>query len=843
MFWFLKRKNVTSPDTTGGDDWKENFSIFRKSRFKNEKEKNYTSEVIPGTGLQLVLKKENVFAWCEPPENIYTDFDAQCSFSFETAGVYCSGGFLFRMGNDYNYYYFLLSNRGYFRVDCVFNGNPIRLIGWTPLSFPVEKINTMRITAWGTALNFYINGRKVASLNDETIGSGYITFCGQNYDRPPVSDDPSPVPASGRSDAVILLKKFRVTSTPADVEKAWSEDNEIADDQKLLLARSFFDRGQFLPAAVQVKSFLENNPAAENREETLSWYGEILVNLGLFDDALGQFEKALEKKPQEKNYLLEKGNILYQLGRYDKLKDFLSSSEPVLENEPLYWNLRGHSLFYLGRNTDAESCYRKAAEMDRENPLYFFNAAKTLESSGKTEEAAFYYAESSVLFFREENYEEAASAAELAIDMSPSGGSIRMKAESVTAKILFQNSEYRAAEKKFREITAEYPEECGSDIFFLYGLIQLEKGRYKKAAQLVEKACEKESGFYLYWYKLAEIRRMEKLESDAISALSKAHELAPDDFLVNSLLGTIALENGNCTEAEKYFETAFRAKPEYSAGSAAVNYSDALLMNGKTDKAMDVLDSVQQDADVLLQKGRIYSESGEKSLALRQYTEARELYPESLQAAKALILYYYNNEEYGKAEEVLSSAADAIPSDSGLLNIRGNISRVRGDFNSAFNDYRKSLAIEFDPVVALNYIDGLCETLDFKKAAEKYEEYFGKNTAGSWPVSVTERKKKLFNRIERETVKTLECASCGRKWKVPKNIRDDRKITITGDPDPESPAGKCSSCGKIYCIGCASEWIKNGRFRCPECNENLKLSDGHLRHLASLYVLKSASSD
>ncbi|MDX9799838.1 MAG: tetratricopeptide repeat protein [Spirochaetia bacterium] len=892
MFWFLKRKNDISPDTADGEEWKENFSIFRKSRFKNEKEKNYISEVKPGSGLQLVIKKENIFAWCKPPESIYTDFDAQCSFSFESDFSYCSGGLLFRMGNDYNYYYFLLSNRGYYRVDCVFNGNPMRLIGWTPLSFPHEKTNTLRITAWGSVFLFYINGRQVAKLNDETIGSGFITFCGQNYDRssvpavaesrdpadpPPASSEPvlsfpaaagtaatadSPstaaslssdisIKSSGRREAVLLLKKLKVTSVPADVEKAYSEIHEIADEQKLLLARSFFDRGQFLPAAVQVKSYLKNNPSEGKNGELISWFGEILVNLGMYEDALIQFEKCLEKDPQGKNYLLEKGNILYQLGRYDKLKTFLLSSDSVLEAEPLYWNLLGHSFFYLGRNTDAEIYYKKAAEIDPENPLYFLNAAKTLESSKKDEEAASYYAESSVLFFREGNYGEALSAAELALKKVSSGSSIRMKGESVIAKISFQNNDFREAEKKFKEITTDYPDECGSEIFFLYGLIQFEKGKHKKAAQLVEKACEKESSFYLYWYKLAEIYRAaspvsagpEKSDVKTADALSKAYELAPDDFLVNNLLGTIALENNNIADAEKYFETAFRVKPEYSAGSAAVNYSEALLLNGKTDKALYVLDSVPSDADVLLQKGKIFSESGQSAAALRQFTEARDLYPESLPAAKTLVIYYYNNEEYGKAEEIISSIADAAASDSGILNIRGNIARVRGDFDSAFSDYRKSLELDFDPVVALNYIDGLCETLDFKKASEKYEEYFGADSSETCSGAVAERKEKLFKQIERETVKALECSICGRKWKVPKNIKEDRRITIKGDPDPESPAGQCPSCKKIFCIRCASEWIKNGRFCCPECGENLKLSDRYLRYLASLYASKSASSD
>jgi transposase-like protein len=51
-------------------------------------------------------------------------------------------------------------------------------------------------------------------------------------------------------------------------------------------------------------------------------------------------------------------------------------------------------------------------------------------------------------------------------------------------------------------------------------------------------------------------------------------------------------------------------------------------------------------------------------------------------------------------------------------------------------------------------------------------------------------------------------------------------------PPDEFPAGACPECGKTYCIGCAKEHVdENGRFMCPECQKNLKLSDDGLKKI------------
>ena len=841
IFRFFRKKNINQSRFTE-EKWTEDFSLPHESRFVSELSEKYESEIIEGSGLLFAIKSKNVFAWCQPPDANYSDFVAECSFLFNKENAYSSGGMVFRMGNDYNYYYFLVSSKGYFRVDCVFNGKPMKLIEWTQIAFPVESVVTLRITAWGSSFVFYVNDIQIARLNDETIGSGSITFCAQNYDTAP--------------EAEILFKKIDINSIPDEVEKAYSENSEIPLSQRFILVKSFFKNGQFLPAAVQMKSYLENIPKEEITDELLGFYGEILLNLGMYNDALAQFNEALLKKPDEKNYILEKANILYQLGKYEELKIFLSGFENMLEDNSIYWNLRGHSMFYLGNSEAAAEFYKKAAEFDKENPFYFINLAKTYDALKDNEKAAFYYAEGSQLFFRQNNYTDAEDTASIVLKKETGNEEINVKAKSVIAKILFAEGKYLKAEDEFKNLIEKSAPFCGSEIFFIYALLKLNQGRTEEAVSLIEKACEKEE-YYLYWYKLAEIFYSTGKNPD--DALSKAYSLAPDDIWVNNLLGETALGKGDFETAEKYFEKSFSLGKNSYEVIPAINYSEVLIINNKKEEALAVLESFPKDTnkEILLQKGKVYDLLGKEEDSEKIYEKIFTLYPKDKDVIRALVSFYYNAEQYGKAGEILSKADD-LEADSSLLNMAGNLARVMGNFEAAFDAYEKSLALSYDPVVSLNYIEGLCESRNFKKAKNKLDHYFNSNShaisdAGNAYLNnekvfndksgkLQKRLERLRLRISNETEKKLYCSACNREWTVPIDVDSDKKITLVGDPNPASPAGKCPTCGKIYCVKCALGWMENDRFRCPECNENLKLSDKYLRYLAVESASQSGSA-
>ncbi len=168
----------------------------------------------------------------------------------------------------------------------------------------------------------------------------------------------------------------------------------------------------------------------------------------------------------------------------------------------------------------------------------------------------------------------------------------------------------------------------------------------------------------------------------------------------------------------------------------------------------------------------------------------------------------------------------------------GNAAKFKGEFSRAEAAYLKSLEFGFDPVVALNYIEGICEKQDFTAAYSKMNELFDSFEV---PDYLNERFSRIKNRIIREAETTLSCSSCSREWKVLKKTVMNKALRIVGEPSPESPAGRCPSCGKIYCVECAMKWLEGSRFTCPDCKEYLKLNDDHLRFLVAKYAEEAKS--
>jgi len=89
-------------------------------------------------------------------------------------------------------------------------------------------------------------------------------------------------------------------------------------------------------------------------------------------------------------------------------------------------------------------------------------------------------------------------------------------------------------------------------------------------------------------------------------------------------------------------------------------------------------------------------------------------------------------------------------------------------------------------------------------------------------------------RAQRETL--ISCAQCGRQWWAPKDLRSQPGLKIRGEPPGDAPAGRCPTCGRVYCVQCASAHIRDMRFFCGICGENLKLSEDTLKWLLARAV-------
>jgi tetratricopeptide (TPR) repeat protein len=159
----------------------------------------------------------------------------------------------------------------------------------------------------------------------------------------------------------------------------------------------------------------------------------------------------------------------------------------------------------------------------------------------------------------------------------------------------------------------------------------------------------------------------------------------------------------------------------------------------------------------------------------------------------------------------------------------GHLARLMGEFARAEASYREGL--ERQP----EYADLLYHLADLYLERRMYDR--AKDAVGRLrDVEESDRAEGLELRIRNATEDRIRCASCHREWWVPKNVGPQPAIRLYGEPPSDAPAGKCPSCGRVYCVGCASNHVRDSRFVCPECDEYLRLSDDALKYLLEMRV-------
>ena len=798
----LQRKPEKDTFSLIEEHWYTNFTGNRKNRFEQEDTPTY-SAAIENKTLDLHLKKKDLFAWIDNPLYRYSDFFIEAEVSFSEKNGYCSVGFLLRRSNESNYYYFLLSNKGFFRFDVVFNGHPRPLVDWTPCDLPEEKI-FLRLIARGNNFSFCLEEDWIGEVEDATLIAGGISFAAQNYNE--------------KNQAVFHLHQFRVNSIPIEVEAQyyrWNKYIPIEPERRIQLARTFFLLNQFAAAAVQLgKAFRDHSPDADE----YFLLGECQANLGAHEEALENISNVLRIRPDDRQALTEKANLLYKLNRFLELRDFLKAHIGGFTDSSVLWNLYGNAWYSLGNWQQAAEAYNTAAGIEPDMPIFPLNAARAYDRLKNTEKALEHYLQAARLFFRQEAYEDLARILPRVEALDKDNNEVL----SIKGKVLFHEQNYSEAKKIFKRLLDTGYED--SSVAFMYGLV-LASERDRKAADLyLQKAAESEPDFYLYWFRLAENRLI--LLGDPGYALQKALERAPENRWVLNLAGQYYLESDAPEKACEYLEKACENSENES--EIYINYSEALFQTGDVGASLAVLKNMDDNADALNQMANIETRRDNLQEAVTLYERAMAIDSLNPVIRENCASAYIEIDMVNRAEEILAGLIDGNPSGR-AYNLIGNIAKLKGEPERAESAYTEGIRV--DPEnhdLLLNLADLYIEKGDYGSAVDTLERV----PDGADP----HRSEKLRHRLRKATHRHYICTGCGLEWWVPLDIGPQPQLKIHGEPPPESPAGKCPECGAVYCIRCAESHLKEERFFCQKCNENLKLSDDHLKYLASSYL-------
>ncbi len=797
MALFKRSKEIAEKGSIVHELCTDDFRKARKSRFVPENSPSCSSR-IKKKMLTLDVKKKNCFAWCDNDQYRYNDFILEGYIELRDLDVNSSAGFIFRKANEYNYYYFLVSSKGMFRLDQVFNGHPAVLIPWTELTEPVGRLFFIRIIASGTRFIFIINNQWAAEIDSETIDAGIISFAVQNY---------------GQADSAgASLRYFYVDSRPMEVEtdfSRWSEYIAVPAQARLAYAKSMIAGGQHTLAAVQLKKIISSDP---DNEEVKILLARSYTGMTMYPEAISILSDTEFSDVNREIAQTELCNAYYLSNKFLELRDFILEKIPEDKRDAVIWNHLGNAEFFLGNREKAYAAYNASLEKDPGIPQVSVNAGIAAEKMNKHDEAFDRYSQAAILFFRQENYLEAEKLLPVLKSLSKDDPDVA----ALQAKLDFSRGDLEAAGPVLFELAGKGSSDSG--VYYLAGLFYAGKGEYSSALDLYEKALKLEPEFYLYKFRQAEALYYlgKKWEEPLVNALESKEQ---DAWLFN-FAGIAFSSAGREEEAEKYFKLAMELEPDEE--EIRINYSWKKYEQGRKEEALDMLQDFESAA-VCNHIGNIYAAEKEYETAMKYYEKAMSFEPDNIFYIENCAGAWLELDAVSRAEELLVKALD-IRETPGLFNKIGNLAWLKGEYSRAEAAYKKALE------TAPEDIDSMLNLADLNMLRRKFkeaQELVGK----AEKIRPTERSAEIKKRISEATEEKLECSKCGRFWTVPKPLPEQAGLNIKGAPPGNAPAGSCPDCKKIYCISCVEDTLKENRLHCPDCKVPLKLSDQRLRYV------------
>ncbi|MDR2402802.1 MAG: tetratricopeptide repeat protein [Spirochaetaceae bacterium] len=844
------RKREIDPDALISEKWTADFSKPQDRRFFCGSEAAYDA-YIQRNALVLGLRKTNCLSWAEDPLYRYGDQVIEGRFCLKPYGGYAAAGFMFRMVDEGTCYLVLVSSKGYFRLDLLRNGTPLPLIGWTEVpdrpsapdlpadGFMAESASLM-VIAFGDHLVLVINSRWAAEIHDSSIPSGRLSFALASYE----------TAAGGQSGiyaAEALLEAFSVDSRVEEVERIyrkWTEETDAAPSSRRRLAETFAAMGQASAALVQLKKGWA--PGYRRTQGELLLAGRLALGLGLQDEAEDHIDACIAEgteTPEGREGFIEKLKLLCAAGRYTELIERGNRAVGILPDNPTLRTLLGHA-FFEGRDYEAAAAaYDRAFELDETEGLSAKNAANVYELLEQKEEALNRYLKAGRAFLAADNYGDLGTIVPRLLSL----GSDSWEAHGLAGKWAFGIEDWKMAAAEFAAAKRQRRAIMGKDdpgdpaILFLQALLLLREGKRRKALPLLEAAAALEPDYPLFRFKLAENRfllsgnpRDPKLLADLDAAL----KLSPEDGWVANFAAQVALSRGDTEEAADHLERAGRFLGEVPA--IRVNRGILSYLRGFPDQALEILASgPAEDPGGIMANcaGNLLVRSG-------RYEEADEYYRKALSIAPANVEYLSNRASclielglFGEADEVLTRAYSLAP-DAGIIERIAYVAIKKGEYQRAEAACRTALDTDgrYTPaLLSLGWIyvnshrwDDLAEII------RRLEALLPEGNLATGPEELRIRLEELRSRLENALTRTVSCGSCGRTWRVPRNLPPVKSIRLFAMPPDELPAGTCPQCGKTYCIGCAKKNLDpEGRFLCVRCGVSLKLIDNGLKKLLS----------
>ena len=262
---------------------------------------------------------------------------------------------------------------------------------------------------------------------------------------------------------------------------------------------------------------------------------QTLLQTGEAEAANALCADALDRHPEDANFLCLSSRVLIKLQRFDEANARIEQAQSIYPKFARPHELRGDLLLAQGQPSDAAEAFQQSLKLDPKRQQIHMKLQQVLVYLGRVDEARALKAEF--------------------IEISQDNKDIARAAE------LEKEEKFAEAEKLYRQILTRHPDNVSA--MRLWARLGSKEKQYASAEVLLKQAVEVAPGFIQAWSELCQVQFEQEKFDDTINSANSLIKLRPGAPDGHIWLGAGSASAGRHQEALASFNKALEIAPDH----------------------------------------------------------------------------------------------------------------------------------------------------------------------------------------------------------------------------------------------------------------------------------------
>ncbi|WP_071189033.1 serine/threonine-protein kinase [Trichormus sp. NMC-1] len=359
-------------------------------------------------------------------------------------------------------------------------------------------------------------------------------------------------------------------------------------------ATELYNQGNTLLQLHRYEEALGNYEKAVNVKANYvqGWYGQgkALFKLKKYQESLLSYDKAIQIQPDYLEAWAGRGFALASLQRYAEAISAFDKALQMKNDYPEMWNAKGDAFRNLKQYDNAIKSYDQAIELQPDNYEIWYKKGLTLQTLKQYDDAITAYTKAVELKPDHEaalynwgnslvnlnRYEDAFKAYDKVVQYKPN----YYQAWFSRGNILITLRRYAEAIDSFKQVIKYNPDNYQAWYNIGWSLHQTQ--RYAEAIESYKKAISLKKNNYQVWYNLGNSQYLLQKYGDAIESYNKAVRYQPSHYESWYSRGNAFLNLKQYQEAIISYEQAIKYKPDYQQAIDAIKQAKTQLSTEKS---------------------------------------------------------------------------------------------------------------------------------------------------------------------------------------------------------------------------------------------------------------------